>query len=126
MTIETTCRHYATVGPPHTIEPPLEGMEDPEQLLVDLVECVPDAQYVTLVFDVTSTRALRLVEVRPQVSQADGMRIVQELKAAGVRMWFPQDHAALTDQTWIDVEDARGRVTLQTRVGPPDDASSFR
>jgi hypothetical protein len=48
----TTCRHYATVGPSHTIAPSIEGMEDPEQLLFDLVECVPDANYVRLVFDV--------------------------------------------------------------------------
>ncbi len=49
MTHIAPCRHYATVGPPHTIEPPIEGMEDPEHLLVDLVECGPDANYVTLV-----------------------------------------------------------------------------
>jgi hypothetical protein len=104
MTTTTTCRHYATVGPPHTVKPPIEGMEDPELLLVDLVECVPDARYVTLVFDVTSIRALRLVEVRPHVSHADGLRIVSELNAAGVSLWFPQNHAALTDQGWIDVE----------------------
>jgi hypothetical protein len=108
MTSTTTCRHYATVGPPHTIEPPIEGMEDPEHLLVDLVECVPDAQNVTLVFDVTSTRVLRLAEVLPHISQADGMRIIRELKAAGLRMWFPQEHAALTDQGWIDVEALEG------------------
>jgi hypothetical protein len=107
MTTTTTCRHYATVGPPHTIAPP-QGMEDPEHLLVDLVECVPDANYVTLVFDVTDTRVLRLVEVLPHVSNADGMRIIRELKAAGLRMWFAQDHAALTDQGWVDVEALEG------------------
>lgn len=37
MTNATTCRHYATVGPPQTIEPPIAGMEDPEHLLVDHV-----------------------------------------------------------------------------------------
>jgi hypothetical protein len=69
---------------------------------------VPDANYVTLVFDVTDTRVLRLVEVLPHVSNADGMRIIRELKAAGLRMWFAQDHAALTDQGWVDVEALEG------------------
>lgn len=108
MTDATTCRHYATVGPPHTIEPPIEGMEDPEHLLVDLVECVPDAQYVTLVFDVETNRALRLVGVRPHVSYADGLDIVGQLNADGVSLWFPENHAALTDQGWIDIEALEG------------------
>ncbi len=54
--------------------------------------------------DVTSTRVLRLVEVRPHVSYADGLFIVGQLKAAGVSLWSPEDHAALMDTGWIDVE----------------------
>jgi hypothetical protein len=108
MSNAATCRHYATVGPPHTIEPPIEGMNDPEHLLVDLVECVPDAQYVTLVIDVDTNRALRLVDVLPHISHEHGMRIVRQLKANGVFLWFDQEHAALTDKGWIDVEALEG------------------
>jgi hypothetical protein len=108
MTTATTCRHYAnidvTVTPPNTIE----GLEDPEQLLVVLTECVPDAKYVTLVFDVTNMRALRLVDVQPWVSEEDGLHIGQQVRAAGASFWFPQDHAAFTDNGWIDVEALEG------------------
>jgi hypothetical protein len=104
VTHAATCRHYVTVGPPHTIQ----GLEDPEHLLVDLAECMPDAQYVTLVFDVTSTRTLRLLDVHPHTAHAMCMSIVRELNAAGVRLWFAEEHAALTDSGWIDIETLDG------------------
>jgi hypothetical protein len=36
------------------------------------------------------------------------MRIVRRLNANGVRLWFDEDHAALTDGGWIDVEALEG------------------
>ena len=62
MTIETTCRHYATVGPPHTIEPPIEGME---KLIDNLNASIHIRALLTDLFLIDETLKLQHISGKP-------------------------------------------------------------
>jgi hypothetical protein len=111
MTPTVTCRHYTTVDWPSVKLP--EELEDPEGLLVILAEEVPDARFVTLVFDVTTTRSLQLIDIQPHVSHQHGMDILARLRSEGASLWFAEEHAAWTDHGWIDVEALEGEPMLR-------------
>ena len=104
--VDSTCRHYVTVDVTDWQRP--SELQDPEGLLDILRETVPDARYVTLVFDVDRSRRLWLQDIQPHISYDHGMKIVSELRDSGVLLWFAEEHAAYTEHGWIDVEALEG------------------
>ena len=91
-----SCRHYVSAQRAYF----RGNVVDPDGRL----ELFEASALVTVVVEVTAPDGQLVVREAYPCSEA----VVRHLQDAGLTLWFAEEHAAWTDQGWIDVEALEG------------------